>query len=62
MPSVGRPAIKWGMKLLLVLGAIAAIYTYVLLNTTNIVLNQTQHLNATYQYVANNADKIANGQ
>lgn len=50
------------MKLLLVLGVLASLYTYVLLHTTNIVLTQTQHLNATYQYVANNADQIAAGR
>jgi hypothetical protein len=34
-------------------------YTYVLLHTTDTVLSQTQQLNASYQYVAQNADKIA---
>jgi hypothetical protein len=45
-----------------VLGILAGAYAYVLLHTTDIVLTQTQHLNATYQYVANNAEKIATGQ
>lgn len=49
------------MKLFLALGVLAAAYTYMLLHTTDVVLNQTQHLNAAYQYVANNADKIAAG-
>lgn len=46
------------MKLFLALGILASVYVYVLLDTTSIVLNQAQHLNATYQYVAGNADKI----
>lgn len=50
------------MKLLLVLGVLAALYTYAMLQTTNVVLTQTQRLNATYQYVAHNADKIGAGQ
>lgn len=50
------------MKLFAVLGVLAALYAYVLVHTTNIVLAQTGHLNATYQYVANNAEKIATGQ
>jgi hypothetical protein len=50
------------MKLFVVLGVLAAMYTYVLLHTTDVVLNQAQHLNATYQYVANNSDKIAAGR
>lgn len=49
------------MKLLLVLGILATIYTYMLLHNTNIVLTQVQHLNATYQYVANHSDQIAAG-
>lgn len=49
------------MKLFLVLGILAAAYTYVLLYNTNLVLNQAKQLNATYQYVSQNADKIANG-
>ncbi|HZL07973.1 MAG TPA: hypothetical protein VFC50_02160 [Candidatus Dormibacteraeota bacterium] len=47
------------MKLFLVLGVMVAAYTYVLMHTTDMVLAQTQHLNATYQYVAKNADAIA---
>jgi len=50
------------MRLLLVLGVLAGLYTYVLLHTTDIVLAQTQHINTTYQYVDNNADKIADSQ
>jgi uncharacterized MnhB-related membrane protein len=50
------------MRLFLVLGVLAALYAYVLLHTTDVVLAQAQHLNTTYQYVANNADKIATGQ
>jgi hypothetical protein len=49
------------MKLLVVLAALAGVYVYVLLHTTDMVLAQTQHINATYQYVANNADQIATG-
>jgi len=50
------------MKLFLILGILASLCTYVLLHNTEVVLNQTQHLNATYQYVANNSEKIAEGQ
>ncbi len=50
------------MKLLIVLGVLAGGYAYVLLQTTNTVLTQTQQLNATYQYVANNADQLASGR
>jgi hypothetical protein len=50
------------MKLFVVLGVLAAMYTYVLVHTTDVVLTQTQNLNATYQYVANNSDKIAAGR
>jgi hypothetical protein len=50
------------MKLLVVLGVLAGLYSYVLLHTTNIVLSQTQHLNATYQYVANNSEELATGR
>ena len=50
------------MKLFLALGVLAGLYTYVLLHTTDVVLAQTQHLNATYQYVANNADELATGR
>ena len=35
---------------------------YFMMHTTDMVLAQTQQLNATYQYVADNADKIATGQ
>jgi hypothetical protein len=50
------------MKLFLVLGVLASGYVYVLLHTTDIVLAQTQQLNATYQYVGSHADAIASGQ
>lgn len=50
------------MKLFAVLGVLAALYTFVLLHTTDVVLNQTQKINATYQYVANNSDQIATGR
>jgi hypothetical protein len=50
------------MKLLVVLAALVGAYLYFLLHTTNIVLAQTQQLNNTYQYIANNADNITNGQ
>ncbi len=49
------------MKLFIVLGVLAVAYAYMLLHTTDMVLTQTQHLNTTYQYVANNADHIATG-
>lgn len=50
------------MKLFLALLFIAGAYLAGMFYTTNIVLAQTQQLNRTYQYVANNADKIAAGQ
>ena len=49
------------MKLLVILGVLAGAYLYMLLHTTNIVMMQTQQLNATYQYVGNHADAIAAG-
>jgi hypothetical protein len=50
------------MKLFLALLFIAGSYLAGMFYTTNIVLNQTKQLNKTYQYVANNADRIATGQ
>jgi hypothetical protein len=50
------------MKLFVVLTVLTSFYMYMLMHTTNIVLAQTQHLNASYQYVANNADRLAIGQ
>lgn len=50
------------MKLLAVLGVLAGLYVYALLHTTNLVLNQAQQLNASYQYVANHADQLATGR
>ena len=50
------------MKLFLALVLIVGSYLGFLFYTTNIVLGQTKQLNATYQYVANNADQIAAGQ
>lgn len=47
------------MKLFVVLGGLAALYAYVLMHTTDVVLTQAQHLNASYQYVANNAEAMA---
>lgn len=49
------------MKVLLFLGFLAGLYLYGLLHVANVVLAQTQQLSSTYQYVANNADKIAAG-
>lgn len=50
----------WAMKLLLALGVIAGMYLYVLLHTTNIVLNQTQQLHVQYQRAIYYADRTAN--
>jgi hypothetical protein len=50
------------MKLFLALVFITGSYLGFLFYTTNVVLGQTTQLNATYQYVANNADKIAASQ
>ena len=46
------------MKLFLVLLVLMGTYMYFLMHTTDIVLAQTQELSNTYQYVANNSDKI----
>jgi hypothetical protein len=50
------------MKLFLALLFLAGSYLAFLFTTTNIVLAQTHQLNTTYQYVANNADRLAAGQ
>jgi hypothetical protein len=50
------------MKLFLVLLMLASAYLVFLFHATDTVLSQTQHINTTYQYVANNADEIATGQ
>ena len=50
------------MKLLLVLGVLVGGYFYVLTHTTDMVLQQTQRLNANYQYVADHADEISAGR
>lgn len=44
------------MKLFAALGLLVGAYLYMLLQTTNVVLGQTQQLSAAYQHVANNAD------
>jgi len=49
------------MKLLLALLILVGGYFYLLTHTTDLVLNQTQHLETQYQYAANNADHIATG-
>jgi hypothetical protein len=49
------------MKLFLALGVLVGLYVYVMMHTTTIVLDQTQHLNAQYQYVAEHADELATG-
>jgi hypothetical protein len=50
------------MKLFVALVFVVGSYLSFMFYTTNIVLGQTKQLNATYQYVADNADKIAAGQ
>ncbi|HSW85221.1 MAG TPA: hypothetical protein VLF79_01220 [Candidatus Saccharimonadales bacterium] len=50
------------MRLFLILGVLVGGYVYVLMHTTDLVLNQAQQLNATYQYVSQNADSIAAGK
>jgi hypothetical protein len=50
------------MKLFLALVFIVGSYLSFLFYTTDVVLGQTEQLNATYQYVANNADEIATGR
>lgn len=58
LASVEHPCYNCGMKLLMVLGVLIGGYAYVLTQTTNIVLGQTQQLQHTYQYVADNSDSI----
>lgn len=50
------------MKLFFALVLLAAGYTYVLLQTTDTVLSQTQHLQRTYQFVAAHSDQLATGR
>lgn len=50
------------MKLFLALVFLVSAYLVFLFHTTDTVLSQTKQLNNTYQYVANNADKIATGR
>ena len=49
------------MKLFLALGVLVGAYVYVMLHTTDVVLNQTQHLHAQYQAAADQAEQLANG-
>jgi hypothetical protein len=50
------------MRLFVALAILAGLYSYVLMHTTNVVMAQTQQINQTYQYVANNTDRIATGR
>ena len=50
------------MKLILFLGFLVGGYYLFLTHTTGLVLIQLQNLQATYSYVANNADHIAGGR
>ncbi len=50
------------MKLLAALLVITGAYLYLLLHTTDVVLNQTQHLQANYHFVEQNADRLAAGK
>jgi hypothetical protein len=50
------------MKLLVGLLLIVGAYVYFLMYTTNIVMNQVSQLHSTYQYVADNSDKLATGR
>ncbi|CAN5412881.1 hypothetical protein BH09PAT4_BH09PAT4_01960 [soil metagenome] len=47
------------MKLLLIVGALAGGYCYVLLHTSDIAINQVMQLHQTYSYVGEHADEIA---
>lgn len=47
------------MKLFLALLLLLGTYLYVLLQSTNLVLAQTQQLSRTYQSVASQADQLA---
>lgn len=50
------------MKLFIFLGILVGLYAYGLMHTTDIVLNQTRQLNATYQTAANNSQELATGR
>jgi hypothetical protein len=50
------------MKILLAVFILCGVYAYALLQTTNIVIGQTESLNNTYQYVSNNSEKIILGE
>lgn len=50
------------MKLFVGLAMIVGAYAYFLMYVTDAVTQQTAHINNTYQYVANNSDKIVNNQ
>lgn len=49
------------MKVLLFLALVFGLYLYGLLHTANAALGQVQRLNAAYEYVANNPNRIAAG-
>ena len=46
------------MKLLLALTVLVAAYLYAMLHTTDMVLGQTDKLNATYQNIANTDPEV----
>lgn len=47
------------MKWIVLVGVLAAGYCYMLLNTADVVIDQTMQLHQTYQYVGEHADDIA---
>jgi hypothetical protein len=50
------------MRLLLLVGILAAAYCGVYLKAADMVIGQTKSLQATYQYVADNSEAIALGE
>lgn len=61
LASVEQGWYKSRMKLFIALVFIVGSYLGFLFYTTDTVLGQAKQLNVTYQYVANNADRIATG-
>lgn len=62
LASVSRACYTNEMKLFVILGILAGGYYYAMTHTTDMVLQQVEHINQTYQYVGEHADQIAAGR
>jgi len=49
------------MKVFIALGVLFGFYFYFLTHTTDLLMQQLQHIQAQYSYVADHADQIASG-